>query len=60
MRISFKAKHTEGAGYMGSEKVEYIGKSKIDNFPMFSYETEDKEVDLLGVWRQFVFNGRPR
>lgn len=59
MSLTFKAKHLEGAGYMGSEKVEYIGKSKIDGFPMFSYETEDKEVDLLGVWRQFVFNGRP-
>ena len=63
MKIVFKAKHTNGVRYMGSENVEYIGKSKIDNFPMFSYETEDKEVDLSYVWNRFVFNnlfnGRP-
>lgn len=43
---------------MGSEKVEYIGKSRVDGYPMFSYETEDK-VNLLTVWKKFVFNGRP-
>jgi hypothetical protein len=58
MKILFKAKHTSGARYMGSENVEYIGKSKIDNFPMFSYETKD-EVNLLTVWNKFVFIGRP-
>lgn len=59
MRITFKAKHTNGARYMGSESVQYIGKSRIDGFPMFLYETEDKEVDLSYVWNRFVFNGRP-
>ena len=58
MKILFKAKHASGARYMGSENVEYIGKSKIDNFPMFSYETKD-EVNLLTAWNKFVFNGRP-
>lgn len=60
MRITFKAKHkhSKGARYMGSEKVEYIGKSRVDGYPMFSYETEDK-VNLLTVWKKFVFNGRP-
>ena len=59
MRISFKAKHLEGARYMGFEPVQYLGKSKIDGFPMFSYETEDKKIKLSYVWSLFVFNGRP-
>ena len=58
MRITFKAKHI-GARYIGSESVQYIGESRIDGYPMFSYETEDKEVDLSYVWNRFVFNGRP-
>ena len=59
MRITFKAKHLEGARYMGFEAVQYLGKSKIDGFPMFSYETEDKKIKLSHVWSLFVFNGRP-
>ena len=60
MKILFKAKHTPGAIYMGSENVEYIGKSKIDGLPIFSYETEDYlEGSLLGVTKRFVFNQRP-
>ena len=60
MKILFKAKHASGARYMGSENVEYIGKSKIDNFPMFSYETEDYHVEhLVSIWKRFVFNQRP-
>ena len=59
MKILFKAKHTSGIRYMGSEKVESLGNSKIDGLPIFSYETEDKEVDLSYVWNRFVFNGRP-
>lgn len=60
MKILFKAKHASGARYMGSENVEYIGKSKIDNFPMFSYETEDYHIEhLVSIWKRFVFNQRP-
>lgn len=60
MKITFKAKHTLGVRYMGSEKVESLGNSKIDGFPIFSYEYEDYlEANLLGVWRRFVFNQRP-
>ena len=60
MKITFKAKHTLGVRYMGSEKVESLGNSKIDGLPIFSYEYEDYlEANLLGVWRRFVFNQRP-
>ena len=60
MKILFKAKHTSGARYMGSENVEYIGNSKIDGLPIFSYETEDYlDGSLLGVCKRFVFNQRP-
>lgn len=58
MKITFKAKHAEGARYMGFESVQYLGKSRIDGFPLFSYETGD-ESRLSYVWSLFVFNGRP-
>jgi hypothetical protein len=59
MKILFKAKHASGARYMGSGKVEYLGKSRIDGFPIFSYETEDERIKYSFLQSQFVFNGRP-
>ena len=60
MKITFTAKHTDGAKYMGFENVQYLGKSRIDGFPMFSYTKPiDKKINLSDVWSLFVFNGRP-
>ena len=61
MKITFTAKHTDGVRYMGFfENVQYLGKSRIDGFPMFSYTNLiDKKINLSDVWSLFVFNGRP-
>jgi len=59
MRIIFKAKHTLGVRYLGDKKVEAIGSSKIDGFPLFSYEDDSADFHLFGVYRNMIFNQRP-
>ena len=58
MKILFKAKHTSGVRYMGSEKVESLGNSKIDGLPIFSHEL-DWTDSIECVFSKFVFNQRP-
>jgi len=58
MKRIIKAKHTEGVHYIGiTNEFEYIGKSRIDGFPMYSFD--DKKIYLRYHYRDFVFNGRP-
>ena len=58
MKRLLKVKHTAGVRYMGlTNEFEYIGESKIDGFPMYSFD--DKKIYLRYHYRDFVFNGRP-
>jgi len=59
MKRILKVKHTAGVHYKGNE-FEDIGKSKIDGFPMYSFD--DKEINLKCLkyyYPNFVFNTRP-
>ncbi len=58
MKQTLKVKHTAGVRYIGlTNEFEYIGESKIDGFPMYSFD--DKKIYLKYHYRDFVFNGRP-
>ena len=58
MKRIIKAKHTEGVRYIGqTNEFEYIGKSKIDGFPMYSFD--DVKIYIKNHYRDFVFNTRP-
>jgi hypothetical protein len=58
MKRALKVKHTAGVRYIGiSNEFEYIGESRIDGFPMYSFD--DKKIYLRYHYRDFIFNGRP-
>jgi hypothetical protein len=58
MKRILKAKHTAGVRYIGlATQLEYIGKSRIDGFPMYSFD--DVKIYIKYHYRDFVFNGRP-
>ncbi len=58
MKRVLKVKHTAGVRYIGlAQNLEYIGESKIDGFPMYSFD--DKKIYLRYHYRDFIFNGRP-
>jgi len=58
MKRVLKVKHTAGVRYTGiTNEFEYIGESKLDGFPMYSFD--DKKIYLRYHYRDFVFNGRP-
>jgi len=58
MKQVLKVKHTAGVRYIGlTNEFEYIGESKIDGFPMYSFD--DKKLYLKYHYRYFIFNTRP-
>jgi hypothetical protein len=58
MKRVLKVKHTAGVRYIGlAQNLEYIGESRIDGFPMYSFD--DKKIYLRYHYRDFIFNGRP-
>jgi len=58
MKGILKVKHTEGVRYIGqTNEFEYIGKSRIDGFPMYSFD--DVKIYIKNHYRDFVFNTRP-
>jgi hypothetical protein len=58
MKQVLKVKHTAGVRYTGiTNEFEYIGESKIDGFPMYSFD--DKKIYLKYHYRDFIFNCRP-
>jgi hypothetical protein len=58
MKRILKAKHTAGVRYIGlANEFEYIGESRIDGFPMYSFD--DKKIYLRYHYRDFAFIGRP-
>lgn len=58
MKRVLKVKHTAGVRYTGlANGFEYIGESKIDGFPMYSFD--DVKIYIKYHYRDFVFNGRP-
>jgi hypothetical protein len=58
MKRVLKVKHTAGVRYIGlAQNLEYIGESRIDGFPMYSFD--DKKIYIKYHYRDFVFNGRP-
>lgn len=59
IRRIFKVKHTSGVLYRGSV-FKYIGKSRIDGYPMYSVEMEAGEVFSWDYHLKFfIFNGKP-
>jgi hypothetical protein len=58
MKRVLKVKHTAGVRYTGiTNEFEYIGESRIDGFPMYSFD--DKKIYLRYHYRDFIFNCRP-
>jgi hypothetical protein len=58
MKRILKVKHTAGVRYIGlAQNLEYIGESRIDGFPMYSFD--DKEIYIKYHYSDFIFNTRP-
>jgi hypothetical protein len=64
-KITFKVKHSNGVHFSHPDfqtrnAYEYIGKSRIDGFPIYSLEYPEYAVfSFFSICRHFIFNGKP-
>jgi hypothetical protein len=64
-KIIFKVKHSNGVhfnhpDFQTRNAYEYIGKSRIDGFPIYSVEYPEYAVfSFFSICRHFIFNGKP-
>lgn len=64
-KITFKVKHADGVHFSHPDfqtrnAYEYIGKSRIDGFPIYSVEYPEYAVfSFFSICRHFIFNGKP-
>jgi hypothetical protein len=58
MKGILKVKHIAGVHYRGNE-FWYIGKCKIDGFPMYSFYLDENLKNLKYYYPNFIFNTRP-
>jgi len=64
-KITFKVKHSNGVHFSHSHfqisnSYEYIGKSRIDGFPMYSLEyPADAVFSFFSICGHFIFSGKP-